>query len=156
MMNITILAVGKLSEPYWQTAQAEYHKRLRPYAKVSIVEIKEEGFRSSGEHQKVKKKEAEKIQSYLSSERTIITLSEDGKRYDSVKFATFLDTQTAHGMHLIFVIGGPLGLDDPIKKAAHHTLSLSHLTFPHQLARIVLLEQLYRAVTIQKRKQYHY
>lgn len=155
-MNIKIIVLGKFKETHWKEAEAEYLKRLKPYAKIEIIELKEESFRDGDDHMSIKHKEAERVLKQLDKGTTVIALSEDGATYDSPAFAAFLEKQTVHGEHLTFVIGGPLGLHDSIKKAAHHTLSLSSLTFPHQMVRVILAEQLYRAVTIQKGKQYHY
>jgi len=155
-MNITIIAVGKLKETYWHTAEAEYLKRLAPYDKITIEELKEEPFLNKEQGMRSKEQEAKKILAKLNESDTVIALHETGTSYTSVQFAHFLEKQTEQGQHLTFIIGGPLGLHESILKRADVTLSLSPLTFPHQMVRTVLLEQLYRAVTIRKGKLYHY
>jgi len=153
MLDITILAMGKLKEKHWQAASEEYLKRFRPYAKIKIEELKAEPF-SKATHNKVKKKEAEKLKVYLEkkSEALIFLLSEEGEEMDSYVFAETLKNIT---QPLIFVIAGSLGFDPELFEA-YPKISLSKLTFPHELARVILIEQLYRAFTIIKQKDYHY
>ncbi len=156
MFNIQIIAVGKLKESYWQEAEAEYRKRLKPYAKLTITELSEESFRESDDREKIKKLEAEKILKSVSVDAMLIACHEKGKELTSVDLAKFLQEKSIYGDELTFVIGGPLGLDQTILEKADHTLSLSALTFPHQMVRTILLEQLYRAGTILVGKTYHY
>ncbi|MBU0661167.1 23S rRNA (pseudouridine(1915)-N(3))-methyltransferase RlmH [Patescibacteria group bacterium] len=156
MKHITILGIGHLKESYWKQAETEYIKRLSPYIKISIIEKKEEMFRSTQERKNIQQKEAETILPFIQKFDMVIALSEDGKQYDSPQFAQMLKKNTTHGEKILFIIGGPLGLDDSIKQAVHISISLSHLTFPHQMVRTILLEQLYRAETILLGKQYHY
>lgn len=156
MMKITLLCLGKLKESYWEETEAEYLKRLRPYAKVNIVELKEEPFseRSNVEH--IKKIEAEHILARVPEDALLIALDEQGASLDSPAFATFLQKNTTRGEHLVFVIGGPRGLHDTVFARAAHRIALSRLTFPHQMVRTIVLEQLYRACTILHGKSYHY
>ncbi|MCB9798472.1 23S rRNA (pseudouridine(1915)-N(3))-methyltransferase RlmH [Candidatus Nomurabacteria bacterium] len=156
MFKITILCIGKFKENYWKQAQAEYLKRLSPYAKVDIIEIKEEAFSSQNQKDVITKKEAEKLLSKIPQNTTVITLHEHAKQKNSVAFSEFLSQLCAQGDHLCFVIGGPLGLHQDVLDASDHLLSFSELTFPHQMIRIILEEQLYRAITISKNKAYHY
>jgi len=156
MFKLTVIGVGKLKESYWKEAEAEYLKRLKPYAKISIVEIPEESFKDQTEKERITLKEAEKIQKHLRPDAVIIALHERGNEYDSVTLSTFLENQSSQGMHLIFIIGGSLGLHESILHRARVQLALSQLTFPHQMVRVILLEQLYRAATISANKQYHY
>lgn len=156
MLHITIIALGKFKESHWREAEAEYLKRLSPYAKVNSIEIAEESFRDLGERDAVRKKEAEKIKKQLPDGAVVIALTEEGKEYDSPAFADFLAQHSTRGEHLVFVLGGPLGLDREFLTTCQFSISLSQLTFPHQLARVVLAEQLYRAATIMNGKQYHY
>ena len=156
MMYITLLVTGKLKENHWKEAEQEYLKRIMPYAKITIKELKEERFKNLGEKKKIIALEAERITKNIPKNDTMIALHETGKQYTSIELATFLKNQTANGQHLTFIIGGPLGLDKSILQNAAHTVSLSSLTFPHQMVRTILLEQLYRGVTITKGKQYHY
>lgn len=156
MMNIKILCLGKLKENYWKEAETEYLKRLRQYAKIEIVEIPEEAFSSVNEREQIQIREAKKLESHISSGEIVIALHERGKEFDSVNFAKFLEQKSSHGEHLVFVIGGPLGLHKDFLDTVHAQFSLSALTFPHQMVRTILLEQLYRAQTILHEKQYHY
>ncbi|MBT3817193.1 MAG: 23S rRNA (pseudouridine(1915)-N(3))-methyltransferase RlmH [Candidatus Magasanikbacteria bacterium] len=156
MKHITILTIGTTKELYWKQAENEYIKRLSPYAKIEILEKKEEAFRSANQRNAIRKKEAALILPIIKKHDIIIALDEIGKQYTSQKFAQLLETQTMHGEHILFIIGGPLGLDESIKKMAHNTIALSLLTFPHRMVRTILLEQLYRAETILRGKQYHY
>ena len=155
MMNIRIVALGKLKEAYWKQAEAEYLKRLSPYAKIEIIELKEESFRSEKEREEIQKKEAEKILKSIGPNDIVIALHERGTEMLSTDLANTLEQKSQQGNRLTFVIGGPLGLHDSVLKKADVQLSLSQLTFPHQMVRTILLEQLYRSVMIGKGK-YHY
>lgn len=156
MMYLTIICVGKLKEPYWKNAEAEYLKRLKPYAKITLIELAEEPFRSIAEKEKIQRLEAEKIKKHLSGDTVSIALHEGGREYTSKELATFLQEKTNHGEKLTFIIGGPLGLHPTFLTEVRFSLSLSQLTFPHQMVRTILLEQLYRSMTILTDKQYHY
>jgi len=156
MLNIKIIALGKLKESYWEEAENEYFKRLKPYAKIELVELSEEPFREGDDREKIKSLEAAKIQKILPEGGLVIALHETGKEFTSPQFAKFLEDNSTRGETMTFVIGGPLGLHESVLKIAMQQLSLSQLTFPHQMVRTILLEQIYRGVTIQKGKQYHY
>lgn len=156
MFHITILAIGKLKEKYFQTVAFEYAKRLKPYAKLEIVEMEAESFsEDEGSRLRAKKKEGERILKFLKKHGNaeIIILDEKGKEFSSNGFAKFLDSIDRH---IVFIVGGALGFDDEIKKQPFMRLSLSQMTYPHELARVVLLEQIFRAVAILKNKEYHY
>ena len=155
MFDITILAVGKIRENYYREALEEYRKRLSPYARVKIEDIKAEPFKRESDKSKTKRTEAERILKYLANhpDADIFILDERGRQYDSLTFAQLLKKQIRP---MIFIIGGALGFEQSIDNLAVQKISLSPLTFPHELARVVLLEQLYRAVTIIKGKEYHY
>lgn len=156
MFNINILVLGKLKEKYWSEAETEYLKRIKSYAKIKIIEIPEEAFRENDEREKIKMKEAEKIQKYIEQNDIVIALHEYGKQYTSKEFAKFLEEHSTRGENIIFIIGGPLGLHSSILEKAHFQISLSEFTFPHQMVRTILLEQIYRSGTILHGKQYHY
>ncbi len=141
-MKIKLLVVGKLKEKHYREACEEYLKRLQKYCSLEVIEIKDEG----------KEKEAEKIIA-KSQDAYVIVLTEEGKQYTSIQFATLLK-KTEH--NIIFIMGGPYGLDDVVKKRANLLLSLSVMTLPHELCRVVFLEQLYRAYTILKNEKYHH
>ena len=156
MFNIYIIATGKLKESYWKDAAEEYIKRLTPYAKIHTIELPEEKFRSQAEKERVMQREAEVIQKHIPKNAVLVALDERGKKYSSTELAKFLAGLTEHGETIVFVIGGPLGLHESIRNKARVVLSLSELTFTHQLCRVILLEQLYRSITIIKGKAYHY
>jgi 23S rRNA (pseudouridine1915-N3)-methyltransferase len=154
MMNIIILAAGSLKQRYFKEAAEEYQKRLKPLCKLEIVEFKAESFGAKDEA-RAKKLEAEKINNFLSKQKSalIIACDERGQSFTSEKLSAYLDKENRP---IIFIIGGATGLDKTIIDKANLVLSLSGLTFPHELARVILLEQLYRAVTISKGIKYHY
>jgi 23S rRNA (pseudouridine1915-N3)-methyltransferase len=139
-MKAKIIAVGRVKKPWIAQGVSEYLKRL---PRLEIVEIKDMG----------KEKEAEKILSLLKQYDNLIVLSEDGEMYDSVQLSQLLDQEMAQAM--VFAIGGPDGVSEVLKNAAHRVLSLSRLTFPHELARLILVEQIYRAQTIINNQSYH-
>ncbi len=159
MLHLHLIVLGKLKESYWQAAEAEYLKRLQPYAKIIIHELKEESFSEKNPVELVKKKEAAKITAELEKIKDgyIIALDEGGKKYSSPDFATNLQKQFSNYNNLaIFIVGGPLGLDPSILNQAHATISLSSFTFTHQMARVILLEQIYRGMMIANNRKYHY
>lgn len=153
MIHINIIAVGKLKEKFWREGEAEYLKRLSAFAKITIHELKEESFGEKDSPDMIKKKEAEKIISILKKQDgLIIVLDEHGQQFSSTAFA---DKIKPAGK-LTFIIGGPLGLDESILKTANLKLSLSSMTFTHQMARVFLWEQIYRAMMINSGRKYHY
>jgi 23S rRNA (pseudouridine1915-N3)-methyltransferase len=156
MFNIHLIVIGKFKEKYWAAAEAEYLKRLKPYAKIRLTELNEEPFRTSADFDKCKQREAQKIMHYIKPHNCVIALHEKGTQYTSIAFADFLKKQSEYGQEMIMVIGGPLGLHEDILARADFTLSLSQLTFVHQMVRPLLLEQIYRAATINSGKHYHY
>lgn len=134
-----------------------YLKRISPYAKIEIQSLKEEKFRSVSDANRVKRIEAERIQKALIPNAFHLLLTEHGDEYSTTEFANKIAVWSEHETRqLQFVIGGPLGLDAELHKDFNATLALSKMTFPHELAQVLLLEQLYRAFTIQKGKTYHY
>lgn len=158
-MNITIIAVGKLKEKYLKQGIEEYLKRLGPYAKVQIKEVADEKApenMSEAEIQNVKQKEGERLLSQVSQDTYVITLEIDGKMLTSEKFAAKLDELATYGKSKIaFVIGGSVGISDDVEKRSDLALSFSKLTFPHQMMRMILLEQVYRAFRIMRGEPYH-
>jgi len=155
MLNITIISVGKLSEPYWQEAAEEYLKRLKPYVKLKIIEIQEEKV-DTAQRQKILKIEAEKINKLIPGDSVVVSLDGAGAEYISTDWADKLEDWSKFGKSIVFIIGGPLGLSTEILSKSRQLLSLSKMTFTHQMARVILLEQIYRGITIQKGKAYHY
>ena len=158
-MNISIITVGKLKEKYLKSGIDEYLKRLSIYAKVEILEIPDEKAPeelSMAEMEQVKKKEGEKLLAKLSQETYVIALAIDGKMKSSEELADTLDKLATYGKSKIaFVIGGSLGLSNEVLKRADEKLSFSKMTFPHQLMRLILLEQVYRSFRINRNEPYH-
>lgn len=158
-MNITIIAVGKLKEKYLKQGIAEFMKRLQPYAKVNIVELRDEKapeHLSASEMEEVKKKEGEQILAQLQPTTHVIALAIEGKMMTSEQLAERLDHLATHGKSKIaFVIGGSLGLSSAVMQRANEYLSFSKMTFPHQLMRLILVEQVYRAFKINRGEPYH-
>lgn len=155
MFHVTLLVVGKIKEDYFAEAINEYLKRLKPYAKLDVVELKAESF-SESTKEKAKKTEAERISSFLDKkpDAQVFILDENGKNPTSREFAQMMEKSESG--HFIFVIGGSLGFAPELAEKPYLKLSLSHMTFPHEVARVVLFEQIYRAMTIIKGKEYHY
>lgn len=158
MIHLNLIVLGKLKEEYWRQAEAEYLKRLSPYFKISITELREESFSEKDSSEIIKQKEAEKIISAIPKNSFLIILDETGKRFSSVDFAKELNNNPTIKQfnNLVFVIGGPLGLDKKVLALANLKLSLSDFTFTHQMARVFLLEQIYRTQMINSGKKYHY
>ncbi len=156
MLNLKIIVVGKFKEKYWLEAEAEYRKRLAPYAKILVVELPDLPFKNEADRDRIRLAEADNIRNAIPKNAFVIALTETGKKFDSIKFASWLNNLSQSGQQLVLVIGGPLGLNRDFLKNVNATLSLSDLTFPHQLTRVILFEQIYRAATINSEKQYHY
>lgn len=158
-MNISIIAVGKLKEKYLKSGIDEYLKRLSSYAKVEIIEIPDEKAPeelSPSEMEQVKQKEGEKLLSKLSQDTYVIALEIDGKMKSSEELADTLDKLATYGKSKVaFIIGGSLGLSNNVLQRAEEKLSFSKMTFPHQLMRLILLEQVYRAFRINRNEPYH-
>lgn len=156
MMRITIISIGKLKESYWKEAEAEYLKRLSAFAKVEIIEHKEIGFSEKDRIESVKEKEAEIILDSIPASSYVIALDPNGKACTSEELSKNLVSLEQNHSHFTFIIGGPLGLHESIFKKTNLTLSLSPLTFTHQMTRVILLEQIYRAYMIKSGKSYHH
>ncbi|MBS4196456.1 23S rRNA (pseudouridine(1915)-N(3))-methyltransferase RlmH [Lederbergia citri] len=158
-MNITIITVGKLKEKYLKQGIDEYLKRLSAYAKVDIIEIPDEKapeILSENEMLQVKAKEGSRILSKIHPDAHVIALAIEGKMKTSEEFAERIDHLATYGKSkIVFVIGGSLGLSEDVMKRADETLSFSKMTFPHQLMRLILVEQVYRAFRIIKGEPYH-
>lgn len=159
MINIHLIAVGKLKERYWKEAEAEYLKRLQPSATIIFHELKEESFTEKDPVDFIKEKEAKKILEVLEKikDSYIFILEEHGKQFSSVALAKqFSHLAMEQFNNFTFIIGGPLGISESVRKRANTTLSLSPLTFTHQMTRVILLEQIYRAMMINTGRRYHY
>lgn len=158
-MKVTIYSVGKIKEKYFTDAIKEYSKRLGRYCKLEIVEVSDEktpdGASELLENQ-IKEREGERLLKNIRDDVYLIALAIDGKMYDSVGFSKKIEQLGIQGKsHIGFVIGGSLGLSDSVMKRADEKISFSKMTFPHQLMRVVLLEQIYRGYRIMKGEPYH-
>ena len=157
-MNIKIYAIGKIKD-FYKSGVDEYLKRLSGYVKVEIIEVKDDSISdkpSEAEIIKAKDNEGRRVLSLLKSNEYLIGLDLNKKEYTSEEFATFIkDKLVENGSNISFVIGGSYGLSDELKKRVNISISISKLTFPHQLARLILLEQIYRAFKIINNETYH-
>ncbi|MCP8971240.1 23S rRNA (pseudouridine(1915)-N(3))-methyltransferase RlmH [Ectobacillus ponti] len=158
-MNISIISIGKLKEKYLKQGIDEYLKRLSLYAKMEIVELPDEKAPenlSEAEMEMVKEKEGKRILEKISDDTHVIALAIQGKLRSSEELAKEMDRLATYGKSKVaFVIGGSLGLSDAVMKRSNDTLSFSKMTFPHQLMRLILLEQVYRAFRINRNEPYH-
>ena len=158
-MNISIITVGKLKEKYLKQGIEEYLKRLTAYAKVDVIEVPDEKapeVLSELEMVQVKQKEGERILAKISQDTYVIALAIQGKLGSSEELANSLDKLATYGKSKIaFVIGGSLGLSEEVIKRSNEQLSFSRMTFPHQLMRLILVEQIYRAFRINRGEPYH-
>lgn len=158
-MKITVLTVGKIKEKYFTGAIEEYSKRLGRYCKLEIIETPDEKTPdSAGSAQEliIKRKEGERLLKHIGDNSYVIALAIEGEMPDSIELSKKIEKLGIDGVsHIIFVIGGSLGLDEEILKRADYRLSFSKMTFPHQLMRVILLEQIYRAYRINNNEPYH-
>lgn len=158
-MNITVLCVGKLKEKYWSEGIKEYSKRLSAYCNLEIVELKESRLpdkAGAAEEAAVKKAEGEELLKRIKDNAFVITLEVKGKKLSSEKLAEKIEELGISGKSNVdFVIGGSLGLSEEVSKRADYKLSFSDMTFPHQMIRVILLEQIYRSFKIIKKETYH-
>jgi 23S rRNA (pseudouridine1915-N3)-methyltransferase len=155
MLKITIICLGKFKEKAYQELEKEYLKRLSPYAKVKMIELGEVSYRKGQDIDVVKQKEADMIAKQLPDNAIVILLEEKGTLRNSKDFSTFLERLGSLGEEIVFVIGSGVGLHDSLRGISNYQISLSPLTFPHNFARVFLEEQIYRACTIMKGKEYH-
>lgn len=158
-MKISILCVGKIKEAYLSEGIREYVKRLGRYCKLEIIEVPDEKApENAGEAKnlQIKEKEGERIFKYIKEDAYVIALALEGKQLDSVELSEKIEHLGIGGVsHIMFVIGGSLGLDKKILNRADYLLSFSRMTFPHQLMRMILLEQIYRSYRILTGQPYH-
>ena len=158
-MKISIVCVGRLKEKYWTAAVDEYSKRLGKYIKLDITELPDEKAPESmsvAQERQVKEKEGERILKAIKDDAFVVTLEIEGKQLTSVELAGFISEKMTRGVsHIAFVIGGSLGLSDEVIKKSDYHLSFSKMTFPHQLMRVILLEQIYRSYRIISGEPYH-
>ena len=158
-MKITLVTVGKIKEKFLEQAIAEYSKRLGKYCKLEIVQVADEKTpdgASSVVEEKIKEKEGERILGQIKDGAYVIVLAIDGDMLDSVELSDKINKLGISGVsHIVFVIGGSLGLSGEVLKRADYKLSFSRMTFPHQLMRVILLEQIYRSYRIICKEPYH-
>lgn len=155
MYKIKIVALGKFKEQAYKDLEKEYLKRLSPFAKIKVVELPEVSYGKNADIEQVKEQESESIIKQLAEDSLVILLEEKGTLRDSKEFSIFLDRIGAMGREIIFVIGSGLGLHKSLKQYSNYSLSLSSLTFPHNMARVILEEQIYRASMISNKREYH-
>ncbi len=158
-MKITCIAVGKIKEKYYTEAVKEYAKRLSRYCKLELIELPDEKTpdgASQAEEAAILEREGERILKALKEDAYVIALAIEGKALDSVEFSHKLEQLGVRGKsHIAFVIGGSLGLSSAVMQKADEVVSFSSMTFPHQLMRVILLEQVYRGFRIMKGEPYH-
>lgn len=158
-MKITLITVGKVKEKYFRDAIAEYEKRLSKYCKLEIVEVADEKTpdkASALEEEAIKEKEAERICKHIKEDAFVYTLEILGQKMDSLSFAKQIEKIGISGKsHIQFIIGGSLGLHESVSKRSNQNISFSDMTFPHQLMRVILLEQIYRGYRIMNGEPYH-
>lgn len=158
-MKITVLAVGKLKEKYWKQAIAEYQKRLGAYTKIEIIEVPDEKApenMSAKEIEQVKQKEGQRLLAKVKPQSTVITLEIKGNMLTSEGLAKNLQQRMVQGQSdFTFIIGGSNGLHQDVLDRSNYALSFSKMTFPHQMMRVILLEQVYRAFKIMRGEAYH-
>ena len=158
-MKITVITVGKLKEKYLKDAIAEYTKRLSKYCKLEIIEVTDEKTPDSASETletQIRSKEAERIMKYVKEDAYVITLEIAGKQLTSEELADKIEKLGIQGIsHITFIIGGSIGLGKEVLNRSDYALSFSKMTFPHQLMRVVLLEQIYRSYRIINGEPYH-
>ncbi len=147
---IKIVCVGKVKEKFFVSALKEYEQRISKYTKIDIIEVKDEKI-----IEKALKIEADRILKNIKDSDYVITLEIGGNEISSLELASKIDNNFNTNANLVFVIGGSYGLDESVKKRSNYALSFSKMTFPHQLFRIILLEQIYRSFKINNNESYH-
>ena len=149
-MPIAVVCAGRLREKYWQDAAAEYVKRMSRYNRLEIVEVPDQP-----EGPQAMKKESEDMLRHIRPDDHVVALCIDAEQLTSPQLAAFFRERAPLGNRVVFVIGGSLGLHEDVLRRADRRMSMSRLTFPHQLARVMLLEQIYRAFQIRAGSRYH-
>jgi 23S rRNA (pseudouridine1915-N3)-methyltransferase len=155
MLHVTILMVGKTREGFIQEGLAFYQKRLQPFMHLTLKSVREEKEAAGMTAAAVKLREGERLRAQIPPRAAAVALTPQGRQFSSEEFAAWLTQRELEARSLAFLIGGHLGLDEPTLAAASQRLALSRLTLTHELSRLVLLEQLYRAMTIRSGHPYH-
>ncbi len=157
-MKLTLICVGRIKEKYFTDAIKEYAKRLSRFANPNIIEIADEKIpdkASDAQKEQIKLTEAEKILAKIPKNSFVVSMCIEGKEFSSEELSAKLADISMHCSHAVFIIGGSLGLSDSVKQASHCRMSFGKITLPHQLMRVVLLEQVYRAFKILNNENYH-
>lgn len=149
---IRIICVGKIKEKFYKDAIEEYKKRLSKYTKLQIIEVEDVNLPNE---ELIKQKEKELIEKYINEKDYVITMEIEGNEINSIELSKKIESLEQTNPNITFIIGGSYGLDEKIKKRSNYKLSFSKLTFPHQLFRVILLEQIYRAYKIKNNESYH-
>ena len=158
MMNVRFITLGTLKEAYWRDAAAEYEKRLGAFCRFEMIQLKEERLSDSPSQKEIEntlQKESERILAQIPPRAYCVAMCVEGKQLSSEELAEKIESVSAHTGDICFIIGSSFGLAPEVKSRADLRLSVSKLTFPHQLMRVVLLEAVYRAFNIQKGTKYH-
>lgn len=151
-MPVSIVCAGRLREKYWRDAADEYIKRMSRYNKTDVIEVPDQPETAGAQ---AMKKEGADMLSHIRQDDFVVAMCIEGKQMESTELADFFREREMYGARVVFVIGGSLGLSEDVRKRANKTLSMSKMTFPHQLARVMLLEQIYRAHKIIAGERYH-
>lgn len=157
-MNMALICVGRLKERYWRDAAGEYEKRLARFGRfeeIELPDLPEPANSSEAIEAQIRAREGRAILQKIREDDIVVALCIDGKRMDSIELSGLVRRLTDTGRRVVFVIGGSLGLSPEVVARAQHRLSFSPMTFPHQLARVMLLEQVYRALKISAGEKYH-
>lgn len=157
-MNMALICVGRLKERYWRDAAGEYEKRLARFGRfeeIELPDLPEPANSSEAIEAQIRAREGRAILQKIREDDIVVALCIDGKRMDSLELSGLVRRLTDTGRRVVFVIGGSLGLSPEVVARAQHRLSFSPMTFPHQLARVMLLEQVYRALKISAGEKYH-
>lgn len=159
MLSVTLLCVGRLKDRFFEDASDEYLKRLKAYAKVTVCEVKAQELSQdpgAAETEAALEKEAAELIKKIPAGAKVVSMCIEGRSFSSEELASFMDTTATGGCsHIVFIIGGSYGLAERIKKMSDVKMSMSKMTFPHRLARVMLLEQIYRAFKINAGEKYH-
>jgi len=155
MIKLTIICLGKYKEKAFLELEKEYLKRLKAFAKVNIQELPEVPYQDGQDIDRIKEKEAEQVKKYIPKNSIVLLLEEKATQRNSEDLAKFLDRLTSLGQELVFVIGSGVGLHESLRGLSNYQISLSPLTFTHNFARVLLLEQIYRSQMISSGRKYH-
>jgi 23S rRNA (pseudouridine1915-N3)-methyltransferase len=155
-MRVKIISLIKRQEEALQSLEDEYLKRIRRHLPCDLVEIRRAPIRDDGEREKIVRAEMKKLEPHLRNQPAVVALDSAGREYRSEEFSRWLGERSREGVkELVFLIGGPLGLSEELVNQARWKLSLSKMTFPHKLVRVILLEALYRSLEIERGGRYH-